>query len=205
MAKRKMDNMLALAVLVLLWERPMHPYEMAQVLRERGKDMSINIKWGSLYTVIRSLERNGFIEVTRTFREGRRPERTVYAITEEGREEMRAWLRELIAVPAKEYPRFEGALSLAGALPPDEVISLLEERVRRLDGEIAEINAQLAAAGEHVARIFLIEGEYVVAMRHAEAEWIRSLLSEIEAGTLEGLDLWRSFHDQEEGGEMAEQ
>lgn len=192
--RRKVDSLLALAVLVLVAERPMHPYEMAQVLRERGKHHSIKIKWGSLYTVVRSLERHGFIEATGTFRQGRRPERTVYALTDAGREEMRDWLRELLAVPEKEFPSFEGALSLAGALPPEEVEQLLTERLRRLETELAEVRSELAALTPELPRVFLLEAEYAAAMRQAEAEWIRSLLSELADGSLDGLDVWRRFH-----------
>ena len=205
--RRKVDSLLALAVLVLVAERPMHPYEMAQVLRERGKHHSIKIKWGSLYTVVRSLERHGFIEATGTFRQGRRPERTVYALTDAGRAEMRDWLRELLAVPEKEFPTFEGALSLAGALPPEEVQHLLTERLRRLEAELAEVRSELAALTPELPRVFLIEAEYAAAMRQAEAEWIRGLLSELADGSLSGLDVWRQFHRQapapREGGEPA--
>jgi DNA-binding PadR family transcriptional regulator len=83
-AKRKLSNPLALAVLVHVAEQPRHPYEIAQVLRERGKDGSIKINYGSLYTVVQSLERHGFIEAAGTERDGRRPERTVYGITATG-------------------------------------------------------------------------------------------------------------------------
>jgi DNA-binding PadR family transcriptional regulator len=166
------------------------------VLRERGKHHSIKIKWGSLYTVVRSLERHGFIEATGTFRQGRRPERTVYALTDAGREEMRDWLRELLAVPEKEFPSFEGALSLAGALPPEEVEQLLTERLRRLETELAEVRSELAALTPELPRVFLLEAEYAAAMRQAEAEWIRSLLSELADGSLDGLDVWRRFHRQ---------
>lgn len=207
--RRKVDNLLALAVLVLVAERPMHPYEMAQVLRDRGKDQSIKIKWGSLYTVVRSLEQHGFIKATGTFREGRRPERTVYALTDAGRAEIRDWMRELVAIPEKEFPRFEGALSLIGALPPDEVADLLAERLRRLEAELAETRAHLAKVGRELPRVFLIEAEYATAMRQAEAEWVRSLLADLTDGSLDGLELWREFHrerpDDREGGEAARQ
>src|SRR5919198_2129085 len=83
--RRKVGNLLALAVLALVAERPMHPYEMASTLRERGKDVSIKINWGSLYTAVQNLEKHGFIDATETTRQGRRPERTVYRITDAGR------------------------------------------------------------------------------------------------------------------------
>src|SRR3954468_4265758 len=86
-AKRGVSNPLALAVLACLWERPMYPYEMTTTMRERGKEDSIRLNFGSLYSVIKSLEKNGYIGVAQTEREGNRPERVVYAITETGRRE----------------------------------------------------------------------------------------------------------------------
>ena len=195
MAKRRtVSNLLALAVLAVLAPgRPMHPYEMAGVLRRTGKDRDIRIKWGSLYTVVQNLDKHGFIEATSSDRDGRRPERTVYAITDAGRAELRDWLRELIAVPEPEYPKFQAALSVAGGLPPDEAIDLLRERVRALDASIAADRAELARHPE-LPRVFLIESEYALAMREAEAAWVRSLLTELVDGTLSGLAEWRLHH-----------
>ena len=55
----------ALAVLALLFERPMHPYEMAATLKQRHKGESIKIRYGSLYTVIELLVKRGFITAKR--------------------------------------------------------------------------------------------------------------------------------------------
>src|SRR5437763_3152608 len=100
--RRKVANLLALAVLGTVVQRPMHPYEMASMLRERGKDKDLPIKWGSFYTVVRNLEKHGLIEATETARLGARPERTVYAITDDGRAELIDWVRELISTPERE-------------------------------------------------------------------------------------------------------
>ncbi|GAA4441477.1 PadR family transcriptional regulator [Phytohabitans houttuyneae] len=189
-----MSNLLALTVLNSLVERPMHPYELASVLRARGKDHSIKIKWGSLYTVMQNLEKHGFVEATGTTREGRRPERTVYAITPAGLAEVRDWLRELVGVPEREFPRFEAALAEIGVLPPDEVVELLEQRLRILDAELAEGRVALGGLAQGLPRVFLIEMEYHMAMVGAEIEWIRGLLQEIREGTLTGVDAWREWH-----------
>ncbi|WP_042437170.1 PadR family transcriptional regulator [Streptacidiphilus albus] len=194
-AKRKLSNPLALAVLVHVAEQPRHPYEIAQVLRERGKDGSIKINYGSLYTVVQSLERHGFIEAAGTERDGRRPERTVYGITASGRVEMRDWLSELLGTPAKEYPRFEAGLSLMGILSPDEVGSLLAQRLARLDATLAEGRAAMAVYGTLLPRIFLVESEYSLAMTEAEAAWVRGLLADLADGSLSGAAEWRSFHE----------
>ncbi len=193
--RRKVGNLLALAVLGTLAERPMHPYEIASVLRRRGKEHSIQINWGSLYTVVQNLQKHGFIEVSGTDRHGNRPERRIYRITKAGREEVENWMRELIGAPEKEYPRFEAALSMAGLLPPDEVLRLLEKRLLALDKTAAKEQQTLAELSEVLPRVFLVEGEYHVAMVKAEAAWIRSLIRELRDGTLSGLSGWRSYHE----------
>jgi len=193
--RRKVGNLLALTLLAQLLERPMYPYEMAQVLRERGKDQAVKINWGSLYTVVQNLEKNGFIEAVHVDREGRQPERTTYRVTEAGREEVKDWLRELLGEPEREYTRFEAALSDAGQLPPDEVIELLRTRLATLDAGNERHQADLNRFSEVIPRLFLIESEYQLAMRRAEADWIRGLLAEMEGGTFPGVAAWRAIHE----------
>jgi DNA-binding PadR family transcriptional regulator len=193
--RRKVGNLTALAVLAVLAPgTPMHPYEMARVLRRTGKEHDMRVKWGSFYTVVRNLERHGFIEATGRDREGRRPERTIYAITDAGRAELRDWARELVAVPEAEPSRFEAALSVVGVLAPDEATELLDRRLRSLDADVAARGQALQQARTQVARLFLVEAEYALAMRRAEAEWVRSLLAELTDGTLPGLTGWRDYH-----------
>jgi DNA-binding PadR family transcriptional regulator len=197
--RRKVGNLLALPLLALLAQRPMYPYEMAQTLRSRGKDQNFKINWGSLYTVVANLEKYGFIRESGTEREGRQPERTTYQITEQGLAELRDWLSELLSVPQDERGGFVAALSEAGILPPDEVISLLTTRLTTLDKENARLQADLSHWAERLPRMLLIEVEYQLAMRVAQAGWLRGLIGEIVDGTLGGLDIWRRMH---ETGEM---
>jgi DNA-binding PadR family transcriptional regulator len=192
--RRKVSNLLALPLLSVLMQRPMYPYEMASVLREHGKDGAIKINWGSLYTVVQNLEKNGFVEAVQVAREGRQPERTTYRITEAGREELRDWLRELLGEPEREYTRFAAGLSDGGHLPPDEVIALLRQRLQSLDASNERLAADLAETAKQVPRMFLIEVEYHLAMRRAEADWVRGLLAELEDGTFPGLEFWRAVH-----------
>jgi len=193
--RRKVSNLLALSLLTLLMmERPMYPYEMAAVLRERGKDQSRKINWGSLYTVVQNLEKHGFIEAVEVAREGRQPERTTYQITDAGRTELTDWLRELLSEPEREYTRFEAALAESAVLPPDELIELLQQRLDALEAGNAEHQAGLDALINQIPRLFLIESEYYLAQRRAEAEWVRGLLKEFTDGTFPGINAWRHFH-----------
>lgn len=203
--RRAVSNPLALAVLACLLERPMHPYEIASTLRERGKEHSIKLNYGSLYTVVDNLAKHGLIEAGEAQREGRRPERTVYQITPAGRAELEDWMAELLAVPVKEYPQFEAALSLLPVLPPGRVLSLLRDRIRAMESELAELDILVAGAYDmKLPRLVLIEGEYYIAMRRAELAWVRGLAAEIEAGTLEGIDGWRGWHETGRWPEMEE-
>jgi DNA-binding PadR family transcriptional regulator len=192
--RRKLSNPLALAVLTTLWQKPMHPYEIAQTLRRQGKDTSTRINYGSLYTVVQNLEKYGFVEVTDVERQGNRPERTVYGLTDAGREEMVQWLSDLLAVPAKEYPIFETALSLMAVLPPDEVARLLGERLTSLEMRVASGRAVLEKLYETLPRLFVVEVEYELHMVEAQAEWVRGFLKEIREGSLPGVEEWRRFH-----------
>ncbi len=192
--RRKVGNLLALSLLSLLMERPMYPYEMASKLREYGKDQAIKINWGSLYTVVQNLEKHGFIEAAEVVREGRQPERTTYRITEAGRAELMDWLRELVGVPEREYTRFEAALGDCAHLGPDELISLLGQRLDVLDAANAELSQGLDTWRAQMPRLFLIETEYFLALRRAEAEWVRGLLRELTDGTFPHVEAWRRFH-----------
>ena len=195
MGRRKLTNPLALAVLALLYERPMHPYEMATTLRARHKEESIKLNYGSLYTVIRLLLREGYIVPQATGRIGWRPERTVYALTETGRVALHEWLSALIRTPVKEYPQFEAALSLLPVLPPEAVLPLLEERLARLDAEIARQRAaHERALAQGVERLLLIEGEYHLALLAAERQWVAGFLAELRAGQFPFLTQWRAWH-----------
>jgi DNA-binding PadR family transcriptional regulator len=196
MAKRRISNPLALAVLSLLVEKPMHPYEMSATMRERVKEESIKLNYGSLYSVVESLQRHGLIEVQETVREGRRPERTVYAITEQGRTELVDWLSELLSVPVKEYTRFEAALSLMPVLPPDSVVRLLQTRRMRLEHEIVSTRAVLAEmANRGMPYLWAVELDYVLKLREAEAAFVDRLMDKINDGTLDGVDVWRRAHE----------
>jgi DNA-binding PadR family transcriptional regulator len=192
--KRKVDNLLALAVLATIYQRPMHRYEMASMIRARGKDQDMDVKWGSLYTVVRNMEKHGFVETIGSSRQGARPERTIYRITEAGKRELVDWTRELLAAPQPEHPKFAAGLSVLAVLPPQEATALLQARLDRLAESIEAQRAALAEHGKDVPRLFLVENEYGLAILQAEADWVRALLDELVSGTYPDLAAWQAWH-----------
>lgn len=196
MAARSRSNPLALAVLALLWERPMHPYEMSMTLRERRKDESVRLNFGSLYSVVDSLVKHGLIEAASTERDGNRPTRTVYRITDAGATEAIDWLTDLVRTPVKEFPQFEAALSFLPLLGPDDVVRLLRLRLTSLDRQVAGIEASLAdARAMGLPAIFSLESDYELAIVRAERAFVATLTESIADGSFEGVALWRDLHE----------
>src|SRR3954454_15099708 len=196
MSHRRVSNPLALAVLSCLNERPMHPYEISTTLRTRGKEQSIKLNYGSLYAVVESLAKHGMIRPRETVREGRRPERTVYEITESGAAEHDDWLGELLSTPVREVTSLEAGLSLMAGLPPEEVARLLAERAERLRVELRAIDAMFAETAEMgLPELVLVEGRYRQHMLTAELDFVTTLAQDIRTESFPGTKAWRRMHE----------
>ena len=183
-ATSRKHNLVSLTVLSLLRERPMHPYEMQRGIRQRHNDMFVELRRGSLYHAIDKLSKSGFVEEVGTSREGKRPERTTYRITEAGVTELLEQLRALLATPVLEPSSFLAALSFAGHLTPDEVRDHLELRLQQLQTGLVAMTAVIESLVPKIGRLPLIEVEYLIAMRRAELGWVQALAAELKDGRL---------------------
>jgi DNA-binding PadR family transcriptional regulator len=202
--KRKVSNLLGLAVLSYLIQQPMHPYELSRTLREHGDARSIKFNHGSLYMVVQQLAKAGYIAEQETNRDGQRPERTVYAITDSGRAELVDWLRELVEQPQHEYPHFVAALAFIGVLPPSQALALLRRRLALLAQQRAEIQQLVdGALGTGVPELFLVEEQYRLALLDADAGFVRQLIDKITDPDGWGRQ-WYEFHG-ESGPPQGEQ
>ena len=178
-------DLVALGALAVLTEGQSHPYEIQRLFRERHKDFAVGPP-RALYHAIGRLEQRGLVSVVETRREGRRPERTVYGITDEGRDEVAAWVCELIETPVVEHPVFTAAMSLVGVLPVARVAQALGARVVRLEGSIAGGRTALRMLLDEVglARGHVLELELGLRLLEAELAWCRAVIDDLEAGTL---------------------
>ncbi|TDD94779.1 PadR family transcriptional regulator [Actinomadura rubrisoli] len=177
---------LALTVLALLHYRPLHPYGVQRLIKEWGKEQVVNVgQRASLYRTIDRLSAAGLIAVRQTERGSQYPERTVYELTAAGRDTARAWVREMLAVPKREFPEFPAALSNLLLLPREEMVEVLGERAEALDRELAGLDASLRAEGERgLPRVTMLEAEYLRAVTAAEAAWVRSVVDDLRTGRL---------------------
>lgn len=173
-----------LAVLACLHEAPMHPYEIQRLLRERHKDELLVLKRGSLYHSINRLTAAELIEPVGTERDGRRPERTTYQVTPQGSDALVDSVRQMVALPRREASEFFAGLSFLVYLTPDDAATSLERRIGRLTAEVDELSVSIRKLAPLVARINVLEEEYLLAMRRAELKWARSVLDEVRSGRL---------------------
>jgi DNA-binding PadR family transcriptional regulator len=181
MPRDALANPVVLAALGALLERPMHAYQLAGVLAERG----VPANRGSLYDTLEAMTRAGWIEPRPAERDGTRPQRTPYALTQAGRAELARRLDRQIREPRREFPEFLGAVSHLGVLGPERATEALAERAGRLAALIAETQRRLdeALAG-NVPRLFVIEAEYALAMLRAERDWVLALADDATSGRL---------------------
>jgi DNA-binding PadR family transcriptional regulator len=162
----------------------MHPYQIRRLARERGKGILVDLRPGSLYRTIERLEREGLVEAVETTREGRFPERTVYRLTEQGQAELEEWLRELLSTPMKDFPRLLEALSVVPVLEPDDVRVQLEARLLDLEAHVAGMETTMRRLEGVLPRLFNLEAEYALALRRAEADWVRGVVEDMRTGRL---------------------
>jgi len=177
---------LGLSILSLLDERPMHPYELASTMRHRHQDEFIRLNFGSLYHTVDALERSGWIVPAEREKEGRRPERTIYRLTDAGRDVLARTLGDILARPRREFPQFAAGLMFMHHLGRSEAMEHLKARAAALKAtseKLASILAEVRAEG--VSRLALIELEHKIAMLDAERRWVANIEKEIDEGKLE--------------------
>jgi DNA-binding PadR family transcriptional regulator len=201
MKKPVKHSAIALATLTMLYEEPMHPYRMQQLIKDRGKGEVINVtQRASLYQTINRLEREGLIKAQSVSRDENRPERTVYELTEAGRETMVDWMRQIISTPSPEFPDFPAALSVLAVLTPKDARQQLERRVTALELELKRLDGIMAETS-NLPRLFVLEMELIRANCVTELKWVRSVVEDLRSGKLTWNEKWlrkmaREFADQ---------
>ena len=172
---------LGVSALAMLNERPMHPYEMFQLLLARHEDRIVKISAGSLYRTIERLTDDGLARVVGTASSGNRPERTTYAITDRGRRTLVQRVREVLRQPPQEYPAFVLALSEAHNVDRADVADDLRLHLEALDDELAELSALAGIArDEGTLEIYYIAADYIHHMLSAQRDWVHHFITRIE-------------------------
>jgi DNA-binding PadR family transcriptional regulator len=175
---------LNLTVLGMLGGGPLHPYAIQSRMKAWGKDRVVDVSQrATLYKAIDRLHAAGLIAVTKTERDQRFPERTVYGLTEEGMRVGREWLTEMLATPRNEFPDFPAALSFIFGLTEGQALAAFERRARGLRDDVADLDRELKDESGP-PRLFLLETEYLRTVTGAELEWVDGVIDDLRAGRL---------------------
>jgi DNA-binding PadR family transcriptional regulator len=176
---------LALAILGLLEDGPLHPYGMQQLIKRWGKDEVINVgQRATLYKVINRLCEAGLIKPCGTTRDHSYPERTSYEVTDAGRTIRQQWMAEVLSTPRNEFPELPAALSFIPLLTPEATRGLLATRRELLMQRLAERDALIASVGFPLPRATMLETEYLHAATEAEIRWLDSVLAGLDDGSI---------------------
>ena len=177
---------LAMSVLALLNERPMHAYEMYQLLMTRQKDRIVKVRPGSLYHTVERLAGQNYIRATGTDRAGNRPERTTYEITPEGGEALRQRVESGLETYVYEYPLFPVLLSEAHNLDAEDALLRFRRRVAELDTWLADLDQAIAGArAEGFSEVYWFGVDYVRSQLARERDWLATTIERIESKDLE--------------------
>jgi DNA-binding PadR family transcriptional regulator len=171
---------LGVMVLALLGEGDMHPYEMIRLMRFRRDDRLVAITNGTVYHTVARLERAGLLAEVGVDREGNRPERTTYTLTDAGSRAVREWVwRELSHIdrPAE----FRIALAEAHNLERQEVIALLMERREALAASLGEhAQGRHGAVAKGVPPQYLLELERQEKLLAVDLDWLDTLIQRLQ-------------------------
>lgn len=182
--RRTGPDLVSLTVLAILTLGPRHAYDLHRFILDTHKDYVTGLP-RSLYHAVGRLTESEHIAPVETTRQGRRPERTVYAITEAGRTELADRLRELLTAVGRDTTGFVAAVSLIGALPQQAAAAALGDRAALLRDRVETADrtlADLATAG--LPRLPLLELEYERSRLAAELEWVDHVAAELADGRI---------------------
>ncbi len=110
----------------------MYGHQIRRDARVGRTELWSEVRPGSLYGALHRMAAEGLIEAVRTEQVGNLPARTVYAITGEGRKELRALRAEAFRQVSLRPDPVDLAVAMSGDLPADELRGLVEDRHRAL-------------------------------------------------------------------------
>jgi DNA-binding PadR family transcriptional regulator len=159
-------------VLWLLSEGPLHGYRIRSILGDDTLGFWFPLEDASIYSCLRTLVKRGYARVLGKERAGRRPPRTRYAVTPQGRDHLRELLRRAwVELPATAEP-VALALAATSELERGEVAELLAARESALRERLRALPAvrRRAPAGEMAERL--------AALTRAEIRWLKRMRRE---------------------------
>jgi DNA-binding PadR family transcriptional regulator len=175
-----------LVILALLRERPLYGYEIKQIIEEHMSDWT-SIAFGSIYFALDKLAEEKFIEKVKVAQQGKRPSRSVYQITDAGRDEFLRLLRSVWGELERQYFAIDVGLAFMDALPLDEIKGYLSRRAAQLEEILGHLDShqQETLAEQGTPRSAVAIFDHSRAHCQTELAWTRDLLAKVERGEYE--------------------
>ena len=161
---------------------PRHGHRIRRAAEQANVASWGGVTVGALYREMRALDEEGLIAAVRTETEGRRPARTIYEITAEGRRELSILREQAIAEPKQAPDAVAVALAFGGVGERGVALPLLRARRDVLQREVKGIAAERArlvtegVLGAVDVAVFR-RGEL---LRAAEVAWIDETIVALE-------------------------
>jgi DNA-binding PadR family transcriptional regulator len=156
------------ALLGILAQGPAHGYDLKREHDERFPGAK-PLAYGQVYATLARLERDGHAEVAE-MAQGGGPERTVYALTPEGRRTLDGWLEQ--AEPAGPYPADELVRKVITALHLGAGSAGLLARQRALHmARLRELVSEKATVDDLGGQIAL---DHTIAHLDADLRWLET-------------------------------
>lgn len=148
----------ATMLLGLIYEKPLNAYEIIKLLNYMNVKWWFNIADSTVYSTLRALEKKGYISGT-TEKVGNMPDRTVYSLSDKGKDMFIDTLKASILQFNYDTNIFSIAAFFLDSFTPDEQQKLLQKRLEVLQKYRAGIEKQINSLWEnevsavHVANV----------------------------------------------------
>ncbi|MCU1401294.1 MAG: PadR family transcriptional regulator [Acidimicrobiales bacterium] len=189
-----MSSIRLLVLGVVDFAQPVHGYDVRRELQGWRLDGWVNVQPGSIYSALKTLERDGFIatvapdstEPTGTLK---RPERTEYVMTAEGDTHFRSLLRAAWWKVERGQEPFFPAMCFLTQMSREELIAALQARTAQMEAQVAEMkfirssirDGDTGSTGgipEHVRENI----DFAVMRTRADMEWSRQFMKRLRDG-----------------------
>lgn len=157
----------------------MHGHQIRRAAQTDRTELWADVKPGSLYGALHRMEAEGIVEAVRTEQEGKRPARTVYAITEEGRGELAAHRDEALREARLRPDPVDLALHFTGDLSEEALRSALEARRSSLASQLASWRQVRESADPHLSEMERMTFSHTLGRLEAELSWHDELLEQL--------------------------
>jgi DNA-binding PadR family transcriptional regulator len=168
-----------LYILGALASGPMHGHQIRREAQTNRTELWTDIKVGSLYGALNRMAEEGIIEAVRTERAGNMPARTIYAITDTGRQELSALRDEVLREVRLRPDPVDLALQYSSDLGPDAVIAAFTNRRAALQAELDAWLLLHAHAKPYLRGTEPLSFEHHTIRLEAEITWHDRVISEL--------------------------